>query len=172
MDNGPHRHWFQRTVARSTFTIVGVGLIVAACGVSNPSTADFSNQANSICQSYSSKFRSFTAKLALPKNESKKQLESELSNLLALVQQGSSQLEALARPSSDSGALGKAFRAQKAQIEDLQRLLAGIRDNDPTKAQSAEAVLAASEAPLNQQFNVLGMTDCGSGTAPPANGSK
>jgi hypothetical protein len=172
MDIERYRHWIQRSVARSVVVIVGVGLFASACGASNPSAVDFSKQANGICQSYSANLRSVTAKLVLPKNESKKQLESELSNAVSLVQRGTNQLEALARPSSESSALNKAFRAQNAQIEDLQHLLAGFNENNPTKIQRAEVALAESEAPLNQQFDVLGMSVCGSGVAPPANGSK
>ncbi len=165
-------HRLTRRAAQSIGAVVGVALMAAACGTSAPSAADFSNQANGICQSYNAKLRSVTSQLALSQHKSKGQLEAELSSTLSLLKQGSQQLGALARPDSEGRAIDRALKAQNAQITDLQRLLAGIKDNNSTTTQSAEAALEESVAPLNQQFDILGMTACGTGSAPASNGSK
>jgi hypothetical protein len=173
MDNASTRHRSGRRAGWVAAAIVSTSLIAAACGASNPSAADYSNQANTICQTYSAKLRSVTSELALSAvNGNKQGVESQLSKTLALVQQGATQLEGLARPTGEAGALKKAFDDQTAQLKDLRQTLSGIRDGNTAAAQKAEAAFEQSEAPLNQQFDVLGMTSCGSGVAPPANGTK
>jgi hypothetical protein len=152
--------------------LVVVALITSACGSSTPTADQFNTQANDICRTYTAKLKSVSADLALPKTKNDKSLEAALSDALSLVQQGTSKLEGLARPAGEGGLLSTAFADQNAQTRKLQNLIAAVRENDQSKIDTAEAALEQSEAPLNQKFDQLGLTDCGSGTAPPANGTK
>jgi hypothetical protein len=157
-----HQLRTKHVAARATAIVVGVALIATGCG-STPSTAQFNAQANSICQTYSAKLKSVGSQLALSQGKSERHLESSLSSALSLVQQGTAQLKSLSRPNGEGVSLNKVFKAQDAQVADLQSLLTAIKQRNATRTQSAETALEESEAPLNQQFNVLGLSVCGSG---------
>jgi hypothetical protein len=145
-----------------TLTVAGVTIIAAACGNSAPTRSDFNHQANSICQIYNSKLRSVSSTLALSRSKSASQIESALSDALSPAEQGSSMLEALARPDGAGASLEKAFRAQGAQLLDLKNLLTALKQGTGSKVLVAETTFEESEAPLNQQFDELGLTACGS----------
>jgi hypothetical protein len=159
-------------LAPAILALIGVALVTSACGSSTPTTDQFNAQANDICQTYTAKLRSVSAELALPKAKNDKSLEAALSDALSLVQQGTGKLEALSRPAGEGSSLNAAFNAQNAQTKKLQNLIAAFKDKSESKIAAAQTALEQSEAPLNQKFDQLGLTACGSGAVPPANGTK
>jgi hypothetical protein len=152
-----------RTITRGTLVVAGVGLIAAACS-SAPTAAQFDSNANSICQTYNAKLKSVSSELVLPGSTTDKHREAEISSALTAAQPGSSKLQSLARPTGNESALQKAFKAQDAQINDLKGLLAALKQNQVSRVESFETAFEESEAPLNQQFDVLGLSTCGSGS--------
>jgi hypothetical protein len=149
-------------MTRVTLTVAGVAIIAAACGNSAPTRSDFNAQANSICQTYNSKLRSVGSTLALSSSKSASQIETVLSGALSPAEQGSAKLESLAQPDGEGASLEKAFRAQDAQLIDLENLLTALKQGTGSKVLAAETTFEESEAPLNQQFDELGLTACGS----------
>ena len=97
--------------------------------------------------------------------------ESTLVGALPTIEQGAAQLDALAQPSGDDVALKKALSSEDAQIQQLKSLVAAFKAGNAEKIQSAETALEDSEAPLNQRFDVLGFTSCGSGSPSPSTGT-
>jgi hypothetical protein len=152
-----------RSIARGTLAAVAVALIAAACS-SAPTAAQFDSNANGICHTYNAKLKSVSSELVLPGSTTDKQRETEISSALTAAEQGSSKLESLARPTGNESALQHAFKSQDAQISDLKGLLAAIKQNDASKSETSETAFEESEAPLNQQFDVLGLSACGSGS--------
>jgi hypothetical protein len=154
------RGLIRRTVLLPLFAIAGVGLIVSACG-SQPTIAAFNSQANGICRTYIPRLKDVEATIALPNNGNEHQLEGALSSALPQAEQGSARLEALARPSGEGPGLTKAFNSASAQIQELKGLAAALKSGNQNKIETSETAIEQSEAPLNQQFDTLGLTDCG-----------
>ncbi len=145
-----------------------VGLLAAGCSSSGsatpsaPSKATYDKQANAICNTYSSKLSTLGA--SLQSSTSTSQVEQALSRAISLGQQGTSKLEALSRPSGESSSLSAAYNDQEQQVSDLKHLLSAIRANNETAFKSEETALNASDASVNQKFDALGLTKCGSGS--------
>jgi hypothetical protein len=99
---------------------------------------------------------------SLQSSTSPSQTEQALSQAIALGQQGTSKLEALPRPSGESSSLAAVYKAQQQQVTDLKNLLAAIRANNETEAKSDAATFTASDGPVNQKYDALGLTTCGS----------
>jgi hypothetical protein len=151
-----------RTAIGSLVVVMTVALSVAACGSSAPTAAAYNSQANKICQMYSAKLKSVGADLALAKSNSKK-FKSDLAGALTEVEQSSSQLQDLTRPNGENRALTQAFNAQNIQIKNLRDVLNASKKGNEKAVAMAETAFEESEAPLNQKFDVLGLTECGSG---------
>lgn len=154
-----------RRVTPASLGLLGLALIGAACSSAH-SVATFNSQANGICGTYSSKLRTVDPELALSNNERVTRLKSSLSNCLPLVEQGTAKLQGLGRPGDEAGALKKVFTMQTAQVSELENLQRALDQGNTSKIQSTETAVEESEAPLNQQFDALGMTGCGSGSTP------
>ncbi len=159
----------KRTVIPALIT-VGIGLIATACS-SSPTIAAFTSQANGICRTYEPGLKDVEATIALSNSGNEHQLESEFSTAVSRAEQGSAQLEALAQPDGEGPGLTKAFDSANAQIRELKSLEAALMGESQSKIQSSETAIEESEAPLNQQFDMLAVTDCGSGSLPPSKGS-
>jgi hypothetical protein len=80
-------------------------------------------------------------------------------------------LEALAQPSGEGTALKKAFSYENDQVQEFKNLATALQHRKTARIQSSETALEKSVAPLNQQFDVLGLTECGSGSAPSSTGT-
>jgi hypothetical protein len=154
------RGLIRRKAVPLLIAVVGVGLIVAACG-SPPTIAAFNSQANGICRTYIPRLNSVEATIALPNNGNEHQLEGALSSALPQAEQGSAQLEGLAQPDGEGPGLTKTFNSENAQIQELKSLAAALKAGDQNKIESSETAIEESEAPLNQQFDTLGLTACG-----------
>lgn len=155
--------WIRRGTARAMAIIIGVALIATACG-SAPTVTAFNSQANSLCQTFRPRLRQIEAVIVLSSNGSESRLEPAISSALPQAEQGAAQLQALAQPNGEGAQLSKAFSSQKAQLQELKSLLTALKQGNADKIQSTETAFEESEAPLNQQFDVLGLTDCGSGS--------
>jgi hypothetical protein len=154
-----------RATSFGVVVVIGLTLVAAACS-SPPTAAAFNSQANSICQSYRAKLKSVDAAIALSDTGGAGRLESALSTALAQAEQGVGQLEGLAQPTGEGTALKKAFSSENDQIQKLKHLASAIKQRNGERIQSSETAVEETEAPLNQQFDALGLTDCGSGPAP------
>ena len=158
----------QKPINRATtgaffVVVVSVALCITACGSSTPTAAEFNGQANTICRTFSAKLKSVGADLALAKGSSDEKFKSDLSSAIAQLESGSSQLQALARPNGENAALEKAFKSQNTQIKDLKDVSIASKQRDGKAIASAETAFEELEAPLNQQFDALGLSQCGSG---------
>jgi hypothetical protein len=145
--------------------VIGLALIAAACS-SAPSVADFNSQANSTCRTYSSKLREIDLALALSSPRRTSSIESDLSADLPAVQSGVVKLESLSEPSSEEAELKKAFGSQDVQLTDLKNLQQATKQRNSSKIASTETAFEESVATLNQEYDELGMTTCGSGPLP------
>ena len=169
------------SVAAAMFGIV---LIAAGCGGSSgassaadsPTTASvrststtsiapdktsYDARANAICKTFNAKLQSVGA--ALSTSTSLAQFEVVLNDAISVAQGGINRLQALHRPAAENAALEAAYKSQEAQLTDVKGILAAVKANSITKVRAAIAVTTASDAPLNKQFDALGLTACGSG---------
>ena len=145
--------------------MVGVALLATVCG-SAPSVTAFNRQANDIRQTFRSKLALIDSLIALSGTGSENRLESAIASALPRAEQGSAQLGALAQPRGEGTQLKKALNSQHAQLQELQSLSTALQAGNGSGIQSSETAFEKMEAPLNQQFDVLGLTACGSGSAP------
>jgi hypothetical protein len=158
-----------RRLAFVGVTLAALGLLASACGSSSgaapspPSKATYDSQANAICKSYSSKLSSLGS--SLQSSSSASQVEQVLNQAITVAQQGTSKLEALPRPSGESSSLAAAYQVQEQQVTELKNLLAAVQADNPTEIKSDEAGFEATETSVNQKFDALGLTTCGSGSS-------
>jgi uncharacterized protein YccT (UPF0319 family) len=162
LDPSPARVRVERVTLQGFIIAVGIVLVAASCS-SPPTVAAFNAHANSICQTYRPKVRSIDSAIALSSSGNRSELDRSVSAALSQAEQGFAQLEALAQPTGEGSALKRAFNAESDQVQVLNRLATALKDGNENKIQSAETALGESEAPLNQQFDGLGLMDCGSG---------
>jgi hypothetical protein len=140
--------------------------ITAGCSSSSasaPTKADYDRQANAICQTINAKIKAFGSTIS--STSSTQQVASELTKVVAVAEQGSAGLAALAKPDGQSAALDKVYAAQDAQVKEIQAFATALNQGDSAKAQSIENELNAGNAPLNQEFDAVGLTTCGSGSS-------
>ena len=164
-----HGRRIGRFTSGAVATVATVALVVAACG-STPTVAAFNSQANSICQTYRPKLKDVYAAIALS-NRSQSQLEAMVSPALFQAKQGSTQLQALAQPSGEGAALRMAFRLENDQLQEFKNLATALQHGNGAKILSSETLLEKSVASLNQQFDMLGLAECGSGSSPSPTGA-
>jgi hypothetical protein len=157
------RHCARRRAAWVSAAIAGVVLIASACS-STPTVAAYNSQANSTCQTFRPALKSIGSLIALS-TTSERRLGSATSSALPQAEQGFAQLQAIAQPDGEGAQLTKAFNSQNAQLQELKSLDAALKGGDAVDIQSSETAFEESEAPLNQQFDVLGLTVCGTGSA-------
>jgi hypothetical protein len=166
----PHRRgtYPLKRLSFAGLALAAVGLLAAGCSSSGnatpsaPSKATYDKQASAICNTYSSKLSTLGA--SLQSSTSPSQAERVLSRAISLGQQGTSKLEALTRPSGEASSLSAAYNEQEQQVTELKHLLSAIRANNQTEFKSDELALNASDASVNQKFDALGLTTCGSGS--------
>ena len=65
----------------------------------------------------------------------------------------------------ESAQLDKAYSAQEAQITDLQNAVSALKANNDTAAKADVSQADGSATALNQQFDALDLTTCGSGSS-------
>jgi hypothetical protein len=155
----------------SVGVVIGtIALLGTACGSSSsatttpaPSKVTYDDQANAICQKFNAKLSSVGDQLSSSTQAA--QVEQALESAIALAQQGTTKLEHLRRPAGENQALGAAYKAQEGQVADFKNLLSAVRANSASEVRSALATAQASDATLNQQFDALGLTTCGSGSS-------
>ena len=140
--------------------------LIAGCSsstVSAPTKADYDRQANAICQTYNSKIKTLGSTIS--NASSSQQVASELTKVIPVAEQGSAKLAALTKPDGQSAALNRVYAAQDAQVRQIQAFATALNQNDSAKAQSIENALNAGNGPLNQEFDAVGLTTCGSGSS-------
>jgi len=140
--------------------------LITACSSSStsaPTQAAYDKQANALCQTYNAKLKAMGA--TITSASSKQQVASELAKAVTLAKQGSAQLKALAKPAGQSAGLDKVYADQDAQVSQIQAFASALQANDSAKAQSIENALNAGNGRLNQEFDALGLTACGSGSS-------
>jgi hypothetical protein len=150
---------------------IGIAAIALAVGCSSspasapsgPSKSAYDKQANAICKTFNAKLSSVGAQLS--SNTQVAQVEQGLESAIALAQQGTKKLEDLRRPTGESPALSAAYKAQEGQVTDFKAILSAVRANSASQVRTALAAAQASSAPLNQKFDALGLTTCGSGSS-------
>ena len=159
---------YRPIVISQTVTLMAFGLTATlaagACGGSSaPSKASYDKQADAICATYNSKLRAAGAGLA--SSSSVAQAEDALSSAVSLAQQGETKLESLKQPSGEGAQLKKVYAAQQAQVTDLHNAVVALKANNTAAAKSAISAAASSSTAIDQQFDALGLTTCGSGTS-------
>jgi hypothetical protein len=140
--------------------------IAAGCSSSSgsaPTKADYDRQANAICQTYNSKLKAIGTTIS--DASSNQQVAAELTEAVSLGKQGSAKLEALTKPDGQSAALNKVYADQDEQVRQIQALATALNQNDTAKAQSIENPLNTGNGPLNEEFDAVGLTTCGSGSS-------
>ena len=150
-------------------TAGAIAILASACSPGSspsspttPSRAAYDRQADAICQTFNAKLESVGAQLSSSTQVA--QVEQGLESAISLAQQGTDKLEQLPRPAGESGALGAAYAAQEGQVADFKAILSAVRADSVSGVRSAVATAQASSAPLNQKFDALGLTTCGSGS--------
>jgi hypothetical protein len=156
--------------ARAAVPLAGLlAVVVAGCSssasaTSTPTKASYDKQANAICKTFNAKLSSVGAELKTSTQQA--QVEQGLETAISLAQQGTNKLEGLRRPAGETGALAATYRGQEGQVTDFRNLLTAVEANSASQVQTALATAQASSGPLNQKFDALGLTVCGSGSSP------
>jgi hypothetical protein len=143
-----------------SFAAVGVALVAGACS-SSPSAAAYRTAANTVCRSYTPALRTVYSAVALSSVRGDVQLKAVLAHDLPSIESGSSRLEGLAQPTGNERALQRALTDETAQVSSLEALETALEHGDRSRVQSSASALARQEASLNLQFNLLGLTSCG-----------
>ncbi len=154
----------RRAVALGSLSLA-VAALVAGCSSpssATPSKASYDKQADAICKTYSAKENS--AASALTSSTTNAQIVSALNKAISLGEEGSKKLQALPKPTGERAALNKAFTAQTALVDQLKKVLQAAKANDAEAFKSAASGLTTMGSSLDQQFDALGLTTCGSGS--------
>lgn len=153
---------FGRVMTRVTLAVAGVAIVAAACGNSDSHEVRFqrsSEQHLPDLQLEAQVGRFDAGAIRQQQRESGRNgaLRCAVSSRARLFKVG------VPRSARWRGRIsGKAFRAQDAQLIDVKNLLTALKKGTASKVLAAETTFEESEAPLNQQFDELGLIACGS----------
>lgn len=138
---------------------LALALVLAGCGASGPTRAQFDKKANQVCGGYNLQEKA----LGPVNSKDTKALAAYLDQVGALGQAESNALMRLRTPKRDRRDFERALLAEQGEITQAQQLAATLNVGDYTMAQKQLRALQAQNGSVNQRFDILGLTACGSG---------
>ena len=144
-----------------TYALLAVAFVAAGCGTDDSlSHAELVKAGNAICKPYNEKAKAII-KNQRP-NTPADEIASELTKVADLADELDTELSDLDPSGDDADALNAAIQLQAKQGAQIRKAAGQLRDGDLEGGKATAQAVDKQTPALNEAFDDLGLTECGS----------
>jgi len=147
-----------KRIYEAVLATLGAAVLLAACGSSGPTQAEYDRKANPICTLYNVRVNAVST--AISKTKDRSTIEADLAKEISLLSQEDQKLVALARPTSEKSAFARLYAQQQGETNDLRTLLLAVEQRDVGKIDSSLSAADGSLITLDDEFKAAGLGAC------------